>query len=83
MAISESPVVWSSKLDDRYQCWVTRLGERHGILKVIDGDETILEEIVGFSYGAEFGPDPDDVMDWANRIMDVIVERNGSAEAQN
>ena len=64
--------VWMSKLDEKYDCRVTRTGERTGILTMINlEDATVLvDREVGLSYGAKFGPDFADVQQW----QDICVE---------
>jgi hypothetical protein len=58
-------LVWRTKLDKVYDCYVEREAEYEGTLKVIgpDGKE-ILSKTVGLSYGAIFGPDMNDVALW-------------------
>lgn len=66
--------VWESRLDKKYQCSVTRLSERTGMLKVINEDTNtvLLEKEVGLSYGAVFGPDMDDVSTWEETCIEVV-----------
>lgn len=73
--------VWGATLDDRYLVEVQRdpqydSGHR-GILLVWDHDDNmivLLEESVGLAYGAQFGPDRDDVASWQVRALEVVDE---------
>lgn len=64
--------IWSANLDDKYVCAVTRLDESRGRLTVKDGERTLLDEVVGLAYGAMFGPDIDDVLDWQDKCVAAV-----------
>jgi hypothetical protein len=74
----DAGVVWVAQLDGRYLCEVVRIGEnkdREGHLCVFDrekGMECVYDEIVGLAYGAQFGPDVDDVALWEDKIMAFV-----------
>lgn len=71
--MSES--VWESKLDDIWQCRVTRLpGETHrGLLTVeAEGRPEKLSVEVEISYGAIFGPDVADLAVWQDKVIAFV-----------
>ena len=59
-------LIWEATLDNIYKCEVTRIDEYKGKLKVTNTENVfvLLEQEVGLSYGARFGPDIDDVALW-------------------
>ena len=59
-------LIWEATLDNIYKCEVTRIDEYKGKLKVTNTENAfvLLEQEVGLSYGARFGPDIDDVALW-------------------
>lgn len=66
-------LIWESKLDDAYQCEVARTGPSTGQLTVTGPDGArLLDEPVTLAYGAQFGPDIDDVADWQARCTEVV-----------
>ena len=67
-------IVWQSHLDKKYNCIVTRIDERNGLLKIVSDEnkEVLLEQKVGLSYGAIFGPDIDDVREWEQICINKI-----------
>lgn len=67
-------IVWSSLLDNAYDCFVSRIGESLGQLRVvnIDTKEVLLDQEVELSYGAQFGPDVDDVAYWQDLCTQVV-----------
>lgn len=66
--------VWEAKVDDRFEVRVERLGDYEGKLIVYDPEtkKTLLEQKVGLSFRAIFGPDADDVAHWQNLALEVI-----------
>lgn len=73
MSDQETPdIVWESKLDGKYDCRVIRKDHYNGTLKVLDGDNLLLEKDVGLSYGAVFGPDVADVNQWMQDAMQLV-----------
>ncbi|MCK9532881.1 MAG: hypothetical protein M0R77_20555 [Gammaproteobacteria bacterium] len=70
--MSNAEVIWESKLDDKWDCIVTRVSEYQGRLIVSDKDEIILNESVPLAYGAAFGPDIDDVAQWQDKCVEVV-----------
>jgi hypothetical protein len=70
---SESDLlIWASTLDDKYLVQVQRTAHYSGALCIFDGEKTLLEQPVGLSYGAAFGPDISDVSDWEQRAVAFI-----------
>ena len=73
-------IIWEAKLDELYDCKVTRISENRGKLTMVDPfDRILLEQDVGLLYGAVFGPDIDDVAYWEElcvKVIDKIVEGN-------
>lgn len=70
--MSNAQIIWESKLDDKWNCVVTRTAEYSGQLTVSDREETILSETVPLAYGAAFGPDISDVATWQDMCVDVV-----------
>lgn len=66
--------IWEAQLDNRYDCTVERLDAYQGLLKVQDTQEnrTLLEEHVSLAYGAQFGPDIDDVRTWEDKCVEIV-----------
>lgn len=66
--------IWEAKLDDRYDCQVTRINEAHGHLTVTDttNQTVLLSNEVTLAYGAAWGPDVDDVLDWQERCVQAV-----------
>ena len=65
--IDDPDVVWHSRLDGRYHIEVVRVNSHAGELRIFDhdaGDEMVHSVSVGLMYGAQFGPDMDDVAEW-------------------
>jgi len=71
-------IVWSSVLDNRYECAVERVTGHTGQLKVKDTTDgtVLLEKEVGPSYGAAFGPDVADVCPWEDLCVDAVDSRS-------
>ena len=58
--------IWEANLDNRYSCSVVRINKRGGNLRMVEtatGRE-LLNQDVGLLYGAQFGPDVEDVDKW-------------------
>jgi hypothetical protein len=74
----DAQVIWETGLDGKYSCTVTRNSERMGQLRVRDKatGAVILDKEVSLSYGAAFGPDVDDVMDWEDACI-MAVDKLG------
>jgi hypothetical protein len=66
--------IWQAQLDNRYDCEVTRINEAHGHLTVTDttNQKVLLSNEVTLAYGAQFGPDVDDVADWEIRCVQAV-----------
>ena len=67
-------LVWSCILDKRYKIEVVR-NETGAELIIYDSeikDEVIYRQDVTLSYGALFGPDVSDVVDWQNIAMRMV-----------
>jgi hypothetical protein len=70
-------IVWKSTLDDKYECIVKRSEKKCGRLIVTNTEtkEIILDKEVDLSYGAQFGPDIMDIVEWQDMIVDTIDNR--------
>jgi len=67
--------IWESTVDDgMYECKVNRIGEREGILTVLNvtTQKTLLRTPVELAYGASFGPDVHDVAYWEELCINAI-----------
>jgi len=67
--------IWESEVDDGlYECKVKRIGEREGILTVLNvtTQKTLLKTPVELAYGASFGPDVHDVAYWEELCINAI-----------
>lgn len=75
-----SEPVWSSRLDGRYDVVVVGNPENthSGMLLISEGDRVLLEEVVGLSYGAIFGPDVADIAAWQQRAVEFIDGGGGA-----
>ncbi len=70
---SQNPdVVWTAELDGKYTVEVLRTGPRSGNFRIREGERLIHERPTGLSYGAQFGPDVDDVATWQDWAVEVI-----------
>jgi hypothetical protein len=72
-----SEVIWTSELDGKYTCSVVRINKRGGNLRLVEtatGRE-LLNQDVGLMYGAQFGPDVEDVAKWQS-ICVAVVDRD-------
>ena len=69
--------IWESTLDDIFECKVLRTGDRTGQLTVKENitGQILLDKPVALSYGAQFGPDMDDVAQWQGMCVDVVDNR--------
>lgn len=66
-------IIWEEKLDDLYNCKVTRISEYKGKLTMVDPfDRILLDEEVDLMYGAVFGPDISDVALWQDKCIEFI-----------
>lgn len=66
---------WSAILDGRYKIEVQRTEPYQGVLCVWDGknnDKLMLEQVVGISYNAQFGPDVADLSMWQDTACKLI-----------
>ena len=70
-------IIWTATLDDRYECNVTRNSHYSGQLKVFDNQEKkyLYDEEVRLSYGATFGPDAVDVVEWQDKVVEIVDGR--------
>lgn len=71
-------VIWEVTVDDhRYRARVVRVGSYSGVLTVTDlaNEVELLRADVGLSYGARFGPDGSDVLDWQHLALAAIDAR--------
>jgi hypothetical protein len=73
----DKDVVWESTVDGgTWRVWVTGDPEdtHRGRLRVarVADSEVILDEEVGLAYGAQFGPDIADVVEWQQQALDAI-----------
>jgi hypothetical protein len=69
--------IWEAELDNKYQCSVIRINKRGGNLRVVESatGRELLNQDVGLLYGAQFGPDIDDVNKW-QEICTSVVDRD-------
>lgn len=69
-------VIWRGTLDGRYRCEVERIGKYDGNLTITDteSNKVLHSETVSLMYGAEFGPDHDDVTAWQDICESVVDE---------
>lgn len=67
-------IIWESTLDSIYLCEVVRLTNRTGQLTVKNNqtNNILFNQEVGLSYGAEFGPDMDDVAHWQDLCIGAV-----------
>ena len=67
---------WDQTVDNgRFRCWVTQDEDGYsGVLHVeeVPNGIPLLEEKVGISYAARFGPDVADVSDWEAKSISAI-----------
>ncbi len=66
--------IWSAELDNKYQCSVVRINKRGGNLRVVESatGRELLNQDVGLMYGAQFGPDVEDVEKWQSICIAVV-----------
>ncbi len=69
---TEKDIIWSTKVDRRYQVKVCRTGDYTADLVVTEGDRELLREQVSLAYKAIFGPDVDDIATWQERVIRLI-----------
>jgi len=72
---TESIPIWESTVDQgTYNAKVVDGESGMGVITVtrIEDDKEILREEVGLSFGAQFGPDVDDVRMWQVMVIDAI-----------
>lgn len=75
-------VVWENTIDQMtWLCKVVRDGDTgyHGRLTVtnLGSGEVILDEAVGLSYAAQFGPDVADVREWEETCINAVDKALG------
>ncbi len=73
--MSNKPVIWEAMLDGRYDCKVLRDDAYHGRLVIADShdeDRVLYCEQVSLLYGAQFGPDIDDIASWEKKVLEFI-----------
>ena len=72
-----SDLIWKSELDGKYTCSVVRINKRGGNLKLVETEtgRELLNQDVGLLYGAQFGPDVEDVAKWQS-ICVAVVDRD-------
>jgi len=68
--------IWESELDNKFACSVVRINKRGGNLRVVESatGRELLNQDVGLMYGAQFGPDVEDVAKWQS-ICTAVVNR--------
>ncbi len=86
MSEPDKSVIWRGSVDGgQFEVSVTRTGESTGTLLILTATgEVLLTESVGLMYGAQFGPDVDDVAEWRERAIEIIdawKERHGGPTA--
>lgn len=68
-----SEVVWSSRVDDRYDVLVYRTEKPYeGALVIRDGGAEVARVAVTLSFNAKFGPDGGDVEQWHDQVTAMI-----------
>lgn len=69
--------IWEAELDGKYKCTVTRINKRGGNLRVVETatERELLNQDVGLMYGAQFGPDIEDVEKWQG-ICTAVVDKD-------
>ena len=69
--------IWEYTLDNRYTCSVVRINKRGGNLRIVENStgRELLNQDVGLLYGAQFGPDIEDVNKWQS-ICTAVVNRD-------
>lgn len=69
-------VIWTANLDEIWHCEVIRVNAHLGQLRVTRNNSPvpILDQQVGLSYGAQFGPDMDDVACWQDMCVEAVDE---------
>jgi hypothetical protein len=69
--------IWKAELDGKYKCSVTRINKRGGNLRVVESatERELLNQDVGLLYGAQFGPDIEDVEKWQS-ICTAVVDKD-------
>jgi hypothetical protein len=72
-------IVWVALLDARYKVTIVRKEPYRGSLELRDGEDLILEQDVGLSYDAMFGPDAADVVEWREIATQFIDKRTAAA----
>jgi hypothetical protein len=72
--------IWGAELDGKYKCTVTRINKRGGNLRIVETatERELLNQDVGLMYGAQFGPDVEDVAKWQD-ICVAVVDRDKNA----
>ena len=69
--------IWETELDSKFKCTVTRINKRGGNLRIVETDtgRELLNQDVGLLYGAQFGPDIEDVSKWQS-ICTAVVDKD-------
>jgi len=67
-------ILWDAQLDGIYECKVTRTGERTGQITIrnIETGDFLLDKQVGLLYGAQFGPDIEDLAHWQEMCIGIV-----------
>jgi hypothetical protein len=70
----QGELIWSSGLDEKYRCTVTREDAYSGTLRIslANTDEELTAKPVGLSYGAVVGPDMADVQEWQEFCISFV-----------
>jgi hypothetical protein len=76
--MSDEDLVWSTRLDGRYDLAVHRIRPYRGEFTIIEGDLVLLRKEVGLAYDALFGPDIDDVATWEEEALRFVDGRANS-----
>lgn len=76
-------IIWTSTLDGQFACEVRRDTETTGLLTMRDGENVILSKPVLLAFGAAFGPDVDDVLDWQCACMEALEARDAPESQAN
>jgi hypothetical protein len=73
-------IIWESELDNKYMCSVIRINKRGGNLRIVETvtNKELLNQDVGLMYGAQFGPDIEDVEKWQSICVAVVDKEKNS-----
>jgi len=65
-------IVWESKLDDIYNCKVSRSEPYQGVLTIEKDGNVLFTKDVSLMYDAIFGPDVSDLAEWEDLCVNFV-----------